>query len=289
MLAQRCRPTCSAPLAGSMGRRAAALTFVDRFVPNGTVLGLGPGDMSTMVIQEVGRRLASGSLKGVSGVPACDVAAHEAAFHGVPLLPESSAAQVLVADADMLDADANAALLGCTWVPRQPDIPRLLAVAAQAPRLVLLTDSSRVVKRLNGALPVWLDAEGWEESAEELVGVGGEGGRRVTQGQGAQKPVAVDDIFLGDAELWRRPSSVEDEQDPRGGDYPYVSASGHSIVDIRFYEGLKLYGEDEPYGKIVEEMAGVVGLVAHGLVIGRAAAAVVARPGDQGPQVIEFA
>ncbi len=42
---------------------------------------------------------------------------------------------------------------------------------------------AQVVPRLAGSLPVWLEEDGWEESAEEL-----------------------DDIFLGDAELWQVPS-----------------------------------------------------------------------------------
>jgi hypothetical protein len=31
---------------------------------------------------------------------------------------------------------------------------------------------------------------------------------------------------------------------PRGGKEPYISVEGHTICDIRFYEGLKLFGED---------------------------------------------
>jgi ribose 5-phosphate isomerase A len=31
---------------------------------------------------------------------------------------------------------------------------------------------------------------------------------------------------------------------PRGGDNPYVIPDGHNIVDVRFYEGMKLFGED---------------------------------------------
>ncbi len=63
---------------------------------------------------------------------------------------------------------------------------------------------------------------------------------------------------------------------------------GHTIVDVRFYEGLKLYGEDEPYGKIAEEIGQIPGVVGHGLLLGRAAAAVVARPGEVGPQITDF-
>ncbi|KAG2490235.1 hypothetical protein HYH03_011359 [Edaphochlamys debaryana] len=260
---------CSRP-AVAESKRAAAKAVVDRFVTNNSVIGLGPGELCNLVIEEVGTRLAMGKLEGVSGFPACDVAAHEAAFHGLPLLPEARATEVtlVLAEADALDPGANAALLGCSGEPQQPDIPRLRSLLSKqggAP-LVLLTESSRVVKRLGGTLPVWLDADNWEESAEEL-----------------------DDIFLGDAELWRR-SATGQQDNPRGGDNPYVSPQGHAIVDVRFYEGLKLFGEDEQYGKIADEIDNVVGVAAHGLVLGRAAAAVVVDGADPkaAPQVIEF-
>ncbi len=44
-----------------------------------------------LAIEEVGRRLSSGLLQGIKAVPACDAAAHEAAFRGVPLLPDDKA------------------------------------------------------------------------------------------------------------------------------------------------------------------------------------------------------
>ncbi|EFJ44721.1 hypothetical protein VOLCADRAFT_95072 [Volvox carteri f. nagariensis] len=226
-------------------KRAAAKACVDRFICSGTLLGLGPGEMD------------------VVGVPVCDAAAHEAAFHGVPLVADGRAteAAVVVADADQFDMKANAALVGCAAEPQQPDVPRLLAALTTrgsasgsssdtGPVLVLLVESSR--------------ADSWEEHAEQL-----------------------DDIFLGDAELWRR-SFAGQPENPRGGDHPYVSPQGYTIVDVRFYEGLKLYGENEPYDKIADEVQQVAGVAGHGLLIRRAAAAVIARPGDEGPQVVEF-
>ena len=44
---------------------------------------------------------------------------------------------------------------------------------------MLLVVQPQVVPRLNASLPVFIEADSWEESAEEL-----------------------DDIFLGDAEIW---------------------------------------------------------------------------------------
>jgi hypothetical protein len=42
----------------------------------------------------------------------------------------------------------------------------------------------------------------------------------------------------------RRPS--EGTANPRGGPNPFVSEDGaYTLVDVRFYEGFKLYGEDE--------------------------------------------
>lgn len=74
---------------------------------------------------------------------------------------------------------------------------------------------------------------------------------------------------------------------PRGGDNPYVSPEGHNIVDIRFYEGFKLFGEDvEDYGAIAAEVEQIGGVVAHGLLLGVADAAVVAR--EKQPEVLEF-
>ncbi|KAG2441142.1 hypothetical protein HXX76_003994 [Chlamydomonas incerta] len=261
---------CSAAQKVDAAKLAAARECVERFVKSNSVVALGSGEMVNLAIEEVGRRLSIGSLQNVVGVPACDVAAHEAAFHGVPLLPDARAAEatVALAEADQVDVAARAALLGCSAdAPQQPDVPRLLRVlqkAGSGTRLVLLTSADRVVTRLGGSLPVWIGAEGWEEWAEEL-----------------------DDIFLGDAELWRRSASGQPEN-PRGGDIPYVSPDGNTIVDVRFYEGLKLFGEDEVYSKIAKEIDGISGVEGHGLVVGRAAAVVVARPGQQAPEVVEF-
>lgn len=52
--------------------------------------------------------------------------------------------------------------------------------------------------------------------------------------------------------------------------------------------GLKLFGEDDEYGKIADEISAISGVVGHGLVVGRAAAVVMARPGQQQPDVVEF-
>lgn len=55
---------------------------------SGQTLGLGSGELSSLVIEEVGKRVMNGQLTGIQGVPASNAAASEAAFHGVPLHPD---------------------------------------------------------------------------------------------------------------------------------------------------------------------------------------------------------
>lgn len=262
-------PRCSAGQEGAAGdrarraKKAAARLLVDRYVCSNSLVALGGGDMVFMAVEEIGSRLADGRLQNVTGVATCDVVSHEAAFHGVPLAPEARAAEasLVIAQADQLDAAANAALVGTQAEPTQPEVPRLLSALSKGNRLVLLAEESALVSsgtpgpsgRLSGPLPVWLEADEWEEGAEEL-----------------------DDIFLGDAEIWRR-ASTGDPETPRGGDHPFVSSQGHTIVDVRFYECLKLFGEDVSYDRLAQEIGTVKQVVATGLLLGRAEAAVVAR------------
>jgi ribose 5-phosphate isomerase A len=87
---------------------------------------------------------------------------------------------VFIEQADQLDLEANAFLKGIRAEPVQPDLPTLDALLSASGKLVVLADGADVVAgRLCASLPVAIDAEAWEETAEEL-----------------------DDIFLGDAELW---------------------------------------------------------------------------------------
>lgn len=82
----------------------------------------------------------------------------------------------------------------------------------------------------------------------------------------------------------RRPSSGT--ANPRGGKDPYISPDGHNICDIRFYEGLKLFGEDAAYDKIVQEVEQIQGVVTHGLLLGVADVVVIADK-KQGVSVVE--
>jgi ribose 5-phosphate isomerase A len=202
-------------------------------------------------------------------VPSSDASASEAAFHGVPLTTLAEAGGVvdlLVDVASELDVGPSGGLSyivgrGASGTQvAQPCLPRLRALLAAARRCVVVAEREEdCTGRLGGSLPVEVEGEGWEEAGEEL-----------------------DDVFIGDAEVWRR--GAQEGAGPRGGDRPVLTAGGHQILDVRFAEGLKLFGEAAAYAEIAAAIEAVPGVVAHGLVAGRAAAAVVA--GRDGPLAV---
>eukprot|EP01025_Chloroclados_australasicus_P025753 TRINITY_DN2567_c0_g1_i16.p1 TRINITY_DN2567_c0_g1~~TRINITY_DN2567_c0_g1_i16.p1 ORF type:complete len:348 (+),score=63.64 TRINITY_DN2567_c0_g1_i16:127-1170(+) len=139
--------------------------------------------------------------------------------------------------------------------PAQPNIPRFRAAARKAAQFVaILHSEAQACSRLAGSLPVVIQNEGWEEIAEE-----------------------VDDIVLGDAEVWRRPSEAKPDISPSGGDSPYVSPEGHAILDVRYGQRKQpngpqaegefcLFGDHGvDYNKLDAEIMGVSGTVMTGL------------------------
>lgn len=78
---------------------------------------------------------------------------------------------------------------------------------------------------------------------------------------------------------------------PRGGDFPYVSSEGANILDIRFNDDapeFTLFGDaSAPYSSIAKEIGSFQGVLAHGLLVGVATAAVVARQGGDA-EVVEL-
>eukprot|EP00197_Chlamydomonas_leiostraca_P002409 CAMPEP_0202859272 /NCGR_PEP_ID=MMETSP1391-20130828/1462_1 /ASSEMBLY_ACC=CAM_ASM_000867 /TAXON_ID=1034604 /ORGANISM="Chlamydomonas leiostraca, Strain SAG 11-49" /LENGTH=301 /DNA_ID=CAMNT_0049538295 /DNA_START=28 /DNA_END=931 /DNA_ORIENTATION=+ len=264
-----CRRAAVACRAGAVDpKKDCARLFVDEFVRNGSLVGLGTGSLSVKVIEEIGQRLAKRQLEGVRGVATGLVAATEAAFHGVPLVPENSEGlrvDVAFETADQLDVARSAAIIGVKGEPQQPALLRSLAMAqTQADKFVLLVEPKDMVPQLGGVLPVLIESEGWEECAEE-----------------------VDDLVIGDAEVWRRAVPGTPNPNPRGGDNPYTSPEGHHLLDLKFEGGFKLFGEDTEYAALEDALLDIEGVVATGMLLGVASAAVVADP--SGARVVQLA
>lgn len=233
----------------------------------GHVVALGTGPMVVLAAEYLGRRIKDGALAGVTALPTSAASAAEAAFYGVPVAPPPAGTprvDVMIEQAEEL-AETDGTLpfvTGRARAPAQPELRRAQELREAAATLVVLCAESDVAPELDGCVPILVDADEWEEVAESL-----------------------DDIFLGDAALWRRPMSGT--ADPFGGDRPYVSAEGFTIIDLVFEDGLRIFGERASAAEICAAIEGVPGVLAHGLEAeGRAHSAVVAVAGSTQPRVM---
>ena len=242
--------------------RKCAIAFVDRHVRDGDRVGIGAGPMVSLVLAEIHDALADGRLNDVQAVPTGTLAAKEAAVAGVPVtnLDDVPAVSVCVLQADEVvtyrdeKSPGIAAVVGREQRPVQPDLILTRKVVRKSVKIVLLAEELGDPAPLGGGVPIAVvgGQMEWEECAEEL-----------------------DDMFLGDAEVWRRGSELE--ANPRGGKQPYVSADGsHTIVDLRFNDplndgarwddGFLLAGDVATPYQIAAEVEDIDGVLAHGIV-----------------------
>jgi len=242
----------------------AAMVAVDTFVESGHKVAIGSGEMSSCVFQYLRECMDVKTLEDIVCVATSDAAASEAAFQGLPQATygETEHVDVMFQEVDEVDAQSGAFIYGRRSEPHQPQIMKARLVMEKAKQCIGLIDGEEKVKeRLAGSLPVFIKEEGWEDTAED-----------------------VDDMFIPNAEIWRRPMSGT--ADPRGGPDPYVSRDGHNIIDIRFDGSLKLDGEECAYEKISNSIYSVDGVVTHGLIYDVLDRGVVASP--LGPRIIEW-
>ena len=242
--------------------RKCAIAFVDRHVSDGDRVGIGAGPMVSLVLAEIHDALADGRLNDVQAVPTGTLSAKEAAVAGVPVtnLDDVPAVSVCVLQADEVvtyrdeKSPGIAAVVGREQRPVQPDLILTRKVVRKSVKIVLLAEELGDPAPLGGGVPIAVvgGQMEWEECAEEL-----------------------DDMFLGDAEVWRRGSELE--ANPRGGKQPYVSADGsHTIVDLRFNDplndgarwddGFLLAGDVATPYQIAAEVEDINGVLAHGIV-----------------------
>lgn len=226
--------------------REAAQKMVDYFVRSGTAVGLGTGRGSCMAIEYLGEKLRAGVLNSVVGVPTSSLSAAEAAKAGIPLTTLGASPKLAFAftDADAAQEGTLYSIIGRRGLPGRDAIPRERAVGRAAEQRVLLLEERGFVAALEGALPVHIKREDWLETAEE-----------------------IDDLFLGDAEVWRRPSSGD--AGPMGGDNPLVTEDGHFVLDILFTSPIR-----DPV-EVAQLLDSIPGVADHGLLLEYAYAAAV--------------
>ncbi|KAG6530586.1 hypothetical protein ZIOFF_012827 [Zingiber officinale] len=195
---------------------------VDKYVRSGMVVGLGSGRASGLAIQYLGHRLRDGSLKDVVGVPTSVSSASKAAMAGIPLdnyqenlqynmqlLSHVPSIDFAFDDADLIDKRTLTAVIGRRKLDGGESIIQEKSIIKRASGLAYIVTDNQYTGELGGSIPVLITSGNWLETAEQ-----------------------IDDLFLGDAEVWRR--SLSGGAGPLGGDFPLVTKEGHHVLDVIF-------------------------------------------------------
>ncbi|WRX26851.1 Ribose 5-phosphate isomerase, partial [Theobroma cacao] len=176
------------------------------------------------------------------------VSASEAAKAGIPLGEYENSSQIDFAfdDVDIIEERTLISVIGRRRLQGEESIIQEKAetlignfhsqlVVSMADQLVFMVKEDLYKCGLEGSIPVLVESLNWLETAEE-----------------------IDDLFLGDAEVWRRPSIGH--ADPLGGDFPLVTREGHSVLDVIFTSPIASLAE------VAESLEKVDGVVDHGVV-----------------------
>ncbi|KAK1308397.1 hypothetical protein QJS10_CPA09g01120 [Acorus calamus] len=203
---------------------------VDSYVRNGMVVGLGTGRASAMAIEHLGRWLREGALREVVGVPTSVSSAIEAAKAGIPLDQYGDNLQLYFAfdDADVIEEGVLTAVIGRRKLEGGESIIQ--------EKVNFYVDENQYSKDLDGSIPVLVLSYNWMETAEE-----------------------IDDMFLGDAGVWRRPTMGH--ADPLGGDFPLVTREGHNVLDVIFTSPILNLAQ------VVHGLDQIDGVVDHGVIV----------------------
>uniref|UniRef100_A0A0E0KJR6 ribose-5-phosphate isomerase n=1 Tax=Oryza punctata TaxID=4537 RepID=A0A0E0KJR6_ORYPU len=232
--------TCAAAAdADVVGLFDAAKLTVDRFVESGMVVGLGSGPASGLAIQYLGTRLRRGSLTGILGIPSSMISASEAEKAGIQVSNYEEGTQ-----------DTMTAVIGRRKTESgEPSFMEEKGIVKSAGKLAFIIGHEKYVKGVEGSIPVLVKSANWIDTAEE-----------------------IDDLFLGDAEVWRRPSIGT--AGPLGGDFPLVTKEGHHVLDVIFTTPIP------DLGKVAESLEKIAGVVDHGIVSSIPSYVVVALNGE---------
>ncbi|KAK4271009.1 hypothetical protein QN277_019767 [Acacia crassicarpa] len=215
----------------------AAQYTVNTYVKSGMVVGLGSGQAAGIAIRHLGQQLRTGALKDVVGIPMSVTSASEAAKAGIPLDSYQEGSQIDFAfdDADVIEEGSFIAVIGRRKLHGEESILEKKSILNAASKLVFIIEENQYKGGLEGSIPVLVQSLNWLETAEE-----------------------IDDMFLGDAEVWRRPSIGQ--AGPLGGDFPLVTKEGHNLLDVIFTSPI------ESLAKVAENLDTVKGVSGHGII-----------------------
>ncbi|MDZ7780010.1 MAG: ribose-5-phosphate isomerase RpiA [Gemmatimonadota bacterium] len=145
-------------------KRRAAEHAVDR-VQSGMVLGLGTGSTVAHFLELLGRRIASGALDDVSGVPTSRWTEAQAGRLGIPLttLAAQATLDLAVDGADEVDPAVNLVKgMGGALL-------REKMVAQAARHVLIIVDDGKEVSRLGTRSPLPVEVVGWGHESHVRV------------------------------------------------------------------------------------------------------------------------
>jgi ribose 5-phosphate isomerase A len=181
-------------------KRRAGEVAADR-IESGMIVGLGTGSTAAFAVEAIGRRLASGDLRNVVGVPTSTRTGELAQSAGIPLttLNDHPRLDLTIDGADEVDPSGNLIKGGggaLLWEK---------IVAAASEHYIIAVDETKLVDVLGEffAVPIEVMPFGWRTHLEPISLLGGEPTLRV-----------------GDR------------------DEPFVTDGGHNIIDCRFKGGI---------------------------------------------------
>ncbi|XP_078436733.1 nagB/RpiA/CoA transferase-like superfamily protein [Wolffia australiana] len=233
----------------------AAKLAVDSYVKNGMMVGLGTGPASCMAIQYLGNLIKQGTLTNIVGIPMSVSSASEALEAGIPLDQYRDTLQIDFAfdDADVVEEGTLAAIIGRRKLEGGESLKEEKSVIRSAEKLAFIVDETQYTGAPEGSVPVLIKTGNWLETAEE-----------------------IDDLFLGDAEVWRRPAIGY--AGPSGGDSPLITKDGCYVLDLIFTSPIL------DLAQVGEQLDQIDGVVEHGIISGLPCTAVVAA--EDGPRVV---
>ncbi|KAK1426648.1 hypothetical protein QVD17_15325 [Tagetes erecta] len=234
----------------------AAKHTVDTYLQSGMVVGLGSGKASSLAIEYLGHKLRVGLLKDIVGIPTSARIASEAEKAGIPLHQYQDSSQIDFAfnDADIMEEGSLNVVIGRHRLQGEESIIEEKKILDMTENLVIMVTEKQYKTAVEGSIPVLVKSVSWLDTAEE-----------------------IDDLFVGDAEVWRRPSMGH--ADPTGGNFPLVTTEGHNVLDVIFTSPIPNLAE------VSTLLNSIDGVACHGIITKTPCTAVIAT--ESGLRVIE--
>jgi ribose 5-phosphate isomerase A len=149
-------------------KKAVGRAAAERIQSN-TIVGLGTGSTTAFAIQHLGERLKSGELKNIVGIPTSFEAEYLARECGIPLttLNDVDRIDVAIDGADEVDPQKNLIKGGGAAHTEEK------LVDSFADYLIVVVDSSKLVKKLGFLLPVEVIPKAMKPAMLHLEKLGG--------------------------------------------------------------------------------------------------------------------